>query len=206
MEERMERRIFYHPFSNQSKGQIIAINKTFPGKHFAFEIFSDRCVGLRFSLEDQLYTVLNCYGPAMAVEREGFLEDQKEIINARILNILLVCGDFNMIYDNEMDIIAGAQYSKREAESFSNFLKLSELEDTWRIMNGNHREFTWSRNTPYTARRLDHILFCDTNMSQHLITSNIKDFACTNHRAVMTNIHEDTFPRGPSRWHFNSSH
>ena len=97
-----------------------------------------------------------------------------------------------MIYDNEMDIIAGAPHSKREAESFSNFLKLSELEDTWRIMNGNHREFTWSRNTPYTARRLDYI-FCDTNMSQHLITSDIKDFACTDHRAVMTNIHADNF-------------
>ena len=72
-------------------------------------------------------------------------------------------------------------------------------------MNGNHREFTWSRNTPFTARRLDYI-FCDTNMSQHLITSDIKDFACTDHRAVMTNIHADNFPRGPSRWHFNSSH
>ena len=35
-----------------------------------------------------------------------------------------------MIYDNDMDIIAGAPHSKREAESFSNFLKLSELEDT----------------------------------------------------------------------------
>ena len=152
-----------------------------------------------------MYTVLNCYGPARAVEREGFLEDLKKIINARALNNLIVCGDFNMIYDNEMDIIAGAPHSKREAESFSNFLKLSELEDTWRIMNGNHREFTWCRNTPYTARRLDYI-FCDTNMSQHLITSDIKDFACTDHRAVMTNIHADNFPRGPSRWHFNSSH
>ena len=126
----MERRIFYHPFSNQNKGQIIAINKTFPGKDFAFEIFSDRCVGLRFSLEDQFHTVLNYYGPARAVEREGFLEDLKEIINARALNNLIVCGDFNMIYDNEIDIIAGAPHSKRKAESFSNFLKLSELQDT----------------------------------------------------------------------------
>ena len=152
-----------------------------------------------------MYTVLKCYGPARAVEREGFLETLKIIINARASKNLIVCGDFNMIYDNEMDIIAGAPHSKREAESFSNFLKLSELEDTCRIMNGNHREFTWSRNTPYTARRLDYI-FCDTNMSQHLITSDIKDFACTDHRAVMTNIHADNYPRGPSRWHFNSWH
>ena len=118
------------------------MNKTSQGKDFAFEIFSDRCVGLRFSLEDQLYTVLNCYGPARAVEREGFLEDLKEIINARTLNNLIVCGDFNMINDNKMDIIASTPHSKREAESFSNFIKLSELEHTWRIMNGNHREFT----------------------------------------------------------------
>ena len=69
-----------------------------------------------------MYTVtLYCYGPARAVEREGFLEDLKKIINARALNNLIVCGDFNMIYDNEMDIIAGAPHSKREAESFSNF-------------------------------------------------------------------------------------
>ena len=45
---------------------------------------------------------------------------------------------------------------------------------------------------PYTARRLDYI-YCDTNMSQHLITSDIKDFACTDHRAVMQTI----FPEVP---------
>ena len=65
----------------------------------------------KLSLEDQFYTVLNCYGPARAVEREGFLEDLTEIINARELNNLIVCGDFNMIYDNEMDIMAGAPHS-----------------------------------------------------------------------------------------------
>ena len=44
-------------------------------------------------------------------------------------------------------------------------------------------------------------------MSQHLITSDINDFACIDHGAVMTNIHADNFPRDfRSRWHFNSSH
>ena len=43
-------------------------------------------------------------------------------------------------------------------------------------------------------------------MSQHLITSDIKDCACTDHGAVMTNIHADNFLRCPLRLHFNSSH
>ena len=65
---------FYHPFSNQSKGKIIAINKTFPGKDFAFEIFSD---------------IQNYFVTAMTASKESRLR----LLHFKILhNILLRFG------------------------------------------------------------------------------------------------------------------
>ena len=93
--------LFYHAFGNRSKSQIILVNRNFHGKGIEFIILNERCVCLTFSLEDHLYTVLNCYGPAKAEERDAFLEELNEIITNLDGNNLIVSGDFNMIYNNE---------------------------------------------------------------------------------------------------------
>ena len=148
---------------------------------------------------------LNCYRPAKVKERDAFLEELNEIITNLDRKNLTVCGDFNMVYKNNIDNIAGAPHSNREGGNFLNFLKVLKLEDSWRFSNNNAKEFTWSGNAPYAARRLDYIL-CAINVAQHLTNSEIIEYPCTDHKAVMTEMQMDKFPRGPPRWHFNSLH
>ena len=57
----------------------------------------------------------------------------------------------------------------------------------------------------FEDRRLDCIL-CDINATQHLTNSEIIEYPCTDHKAVIAEIQMDKFPRGPPRWHFNSLH
>ena len=125
---------------------------------------------------------MNCYGPAKAEERDSFLEELNEIITNLDGNNLIVCNDFNMIYNNNLDNIAGAPHSNREGGNFLNFLKVLELGDSWRFLNDNAKEFTWFRNAPLAARRLDYIL-CAINVAQHLTNSEIIEYPCTDHRS-----------------------
>ena len=118
-------------------------------------------------MEDHLYTVLNCYGPAKEEERDAVLEELNEIITNLDRNNLIVCGDFNMIYNNDLDNIARAPHSNREGGNFLNILKVFELEDSSRFLNNNVKEFTWSRNAPYAARRLYSLWYkCSTTSDQ----------------------------------------
>ena len=116
-----------------------------------------------------------------------------------------MCGDFNMIYNNDLENIAGAPHSNREGGNFLNFPKVLKLEDSWRFLNNNTKEFMWSRNAPYAARRLDYII-CGVNVAEHLTNSEIIEYPRTEYKAVMAEIQMDTFPRGPPRWHFNLLH
>ena len=110
-----------------------------------------------------------------------------------------------MIYNNDLDNDAAAPHSNKEGVNFLIILKVLELEDTWRFLNNNGKQFTWFRNAPHAARRLDYILI-DINVAQHLTNSEIIEYSCTDHKPVMTEIQMDKFPRGPLRWHFNSLH
>ena len=110
-----------------------------------------------------------------------------------------------MIYNNDLDNVAAAPHSKRERGNFIMILKVLELEDSWRFLNNNAKQFTWFRNAPQAARRLDYTL-CDINVAQHLTNSEIIEYPCTDHKAVKSEIQMDKVPRGPLRWHFNSLH
>ena len=57
--------------------------------------------------------------------------------------------------DNELDIVTGEKHSGREVEALNTLTVELDLHDCWRIKHGNEREYTWSRNQPFTARRLD---------------------------------------------------
>ena len=64
--------------------------------------------------------------------------------------------------DNELDIISGDQHDARNVNKFNDFVLKSEQNDVWRLFSAEQKQYTWSRKTPFTARRLDYILSTDT--------------------------------------------
>ena len=79
-----------------------------------------------------------------------------------------------------------------------------DLHDCWRMKHGNEREYTWSKNQPFTARRLDYI-FTSASLIANVEYCEIISIARSDHRAVETGISFHNFKKGPSYWKFNNS-
>ena len=76
-----------------------------------------------------------------------------------------VAGDFNTTLE-QADNIAGLPHHEREVATFKNTLAHLDIFDVWRANNRDIKEYTWSRPTPFTARRIDYILCDSTSLTK----------------------------------------
>ena len=115
-----------------------------------------------------------------------------------------MCGDFNCVLDNELDIISGDQHNARDVNKFNDFVLKSEVNDAWRLFNAEQKEYTWSRKNPFTARRLDYILSTDT-IFNNIHDCSVHSVAQSDHRLVNILYYMSHVQRGPSYWKFHES-
>ena len=108
--------------TSNSNGLIILINKKFSHDLHQVIYVNKRCMGIHFTYNNQKFVILNIYAPATTEDRINFI---KEIPNLNQYcppdSILMVMGDFNMVLDNELDIISGEPHSKNEIIAFNIF-------------------------------------------------------------------------------------
>ena len=66
-----------------------------------------------------------------------FFQDLAEVIESfsPTYNIL-VAGDFNVVLDNNLNIVAGGQHNGQYVKRFNEFLCKADLYDAWRIFHG----------------------------------------------------------------------
>ena len=82
----------------------------------------------------------------------------------------------NAMLDIGLDNVAGHNPDIRVTQRLNTLLDSCGLNDTWRIMKGDEKLFTWKRNKPrFIARRLYYIFLNDTAHSK-CINSSIKPF------------------------------
>ena len=191
--------------SNRSKGQVILINKYFKYSEIEDIHLSERILGINVTTEDGTYPILNVYGPNESKERETFFKNILEVAyGIEDISQLVICGDFNTVLDNKLDIVCGNEHKPRDILQFQRLLKTADLCDVWRAFNENTKDFTWSRANPYIARRLDYILISKHNISN---VSDIKHIPIpdTDHKGVAIELKRSTFKRGPNIWKCNTS-
>ena len=78
------------------------------------------------------------YSPTISSEQGIFLHNLYEHINTLNSVYQIVCGDFNCVLDNDLDIISGDQHNARDVNKFNDFVLKSELNDVWRLFNAEH--------------------------------------------------------------------
>ena len=117
---------------------------------------------------------------------------------------VFVCGDFNTVLNNSMDIISGAPHELEEVNLFNSFLKSFNLYDIWRWFNPQTKDFTWNRHNPFIARRLDFIL-CNELILSRINSVDHVVVAGSDHKAVCIELCSELFLRGPGIWKFNDS-
>ena len=80
----------------------------------------------------------------------------------------------------------------------------TDLNDVWRLQHEDQREYTWSRNNPFIARRLDYI-FTSSALLPYVESSEIKSIPFSEHRLVKIEINFNQFKKGSSDWKFNDN-
>ena len=118
--------------------------------------FSDgpRIIGVELEIDKEKYTVVNCYGPANRQERPFFFDSLNNVISNLFQNNLIICGDFNMVQNNSLDIIECYPHGQKETETFVSIIKSWDLWDTWRKANWNNINFTWSRKNSFYRKKI----------------------------------------------------
>ena len=110
----------------------------------------------------------------------------------------------NTVISNSMDIVSGRPHSKVEVEKFNEVITSLDLFDVWRGFYPEEKEYTWSRQNPFIARRLDYC-FASENFLQMCASCEILSVPFTDHRAVSLDVCSSSFVRGPGYWRFNNS-
>ena len=197
--------IKYIEGTNRSKGQVILINKDFKYSNLEEIHTSERIQGINLTTEEGSFPIFNIYGPNDSKERETFFKNLSQAVQCiEDPNELIICGDFNVVLDNKLDIISGNEHKLKDVKLFQRFLNSHELCDSWRALNENVQEATWSRTSPYIARRLDFIILNKDLISK---VAEIKHIAIphTDHKGVAIELKKSTFKRGPNMWKCNTS-
>ena len=197
-------KIFYTCGTNHSKGQIILVNNRL--KFDKIEILSkrDRILGIKILFQNHFFNIYNIYAPNDSAGKKKFISDLHSIFNTCDRENTIICGDFNIVLDNNLDICSGEAHPSDLVQKFNDWVNNSSLCDTWRTINGQTKEYTWSKSNPFISRRLDFI-FASENLIPQVTESKHIFVSGTDHKMIISNFITDNFKRGKSFWKLNTS-
>ena len=197
---------YYSSCTNHSKGLIILTNSEISIDDIELIVKKERIMGLTFKINNIEMTIFNIYAPNEKQQRLKFFEDLNRITSSIDKANLIVCGDFNTVVDNSLDIIdSGLPHDVEVVNKFNDWIINSSLIDSWRLMHYGSKDFTWSRKgNPFRARRLDYI-FISENLVSKLMGCEHLIIGVSDHKMVHAFFNTDNFKRGSSFWKFNTS-
>ena len=186
-----------------SCGQIILVRKNFSAN--ASIIFkSKRIIAARLIVNDIDLYVVNVYAPNASKEKCVFFDNVQNVVKDITSNNIIVTGDFNCVLNNDMDITSGEKHSFSVVDKFNAVLAENDLIDTWRMFNPDKKEYTWSKQNPFVARRIDFILSTE-EIFDRTIDCNIVSVPFTDHRGYAMVVKMSEIIRGIGYWKFNNS-
>ena len=108
---------------------------------------------LDLELEGQRFALLNIYGPNE--DSPDFFSKVQEIIEEYDNEYVIISGDFNLVYNQELDTLNYINVNNPNAEDI--ILNLKEelnLIDPFREIYENSRQYTWRKRNPIKHARL----------------------------------------------------
>lgn len=128
---------------------------------------------------------------------------KEDIINFENSSVI-ICGDWNVVQDMELDSynILHDKHSMARA-AVQDIKNQLDLLDPWRTVNPDSRVFTWHQANPVKQSRLDYFLISEDMFSNCMDASIIPGYK-TDHSAITLKLSISASPRGPGYWKFNS--
>ena len=196
--------LFYVSGTNHSKGQIILVSDKVKFDNIDILCKKERILGIKINFQDYYFDIYNIYAPNDAGEKNIFFSDLYLIFKSSGYENTIVCGDFNLVLDNNLDICSGEYHSRDLVQKFNDWVNKSNLCDTWRTINGESKDYTWSKINPFISRRLDFI-FASENITPQLTESEHIFISGTDHKMIFSHFITNNFKRGKSFWKLNTS-
>ena len=147
--------------------------------------------------------IINIYAPNNDCPR--FFESIKTKIESIEHDHCIICGDFNLVLNPELDSYnyknVNNPVARRKLFQIMNSLC---LKDPFRTLNKDLRRYTWHRKSPSRHARLDFFLITQ-NLLDFVDRCNIKPGYRSDHSNIELLITFNHFERGRGIWKFNVS-
>jgi len=147
--------IFFSHGTSNSRGAAIMFTEKGRFKIISQTIDSQgRYVWLKVKAQEvQPIELLNIYAPTNRDEQLQFYDDISQLISDNHCNNtpLIIGGDFNCIFDPNMDKKGGILIDKardKVTAKIADILEEFSLIDAWRQVNPQKKAFTWSKQNP----------------------------------------------------------
>ena len=195
MQKEWRGNIFHIQGTNRSNGFVVLTSSKIMHEEMEIVKKTDRILIIKLKISNVVYTFVNCYAPNTTTDKVNFLHQLQDKIQEIEADSLWVAGDFNVALE-QTDNIAGLPHHEREVTTLKEMLANVDIHDVWRTSHPDKKEYAWSKPTPFTARRIDHI-FCDTISLTKITNTSIEGFSHSDHKLAQVKINMNSFRRGP---------
>ena len=196
-------KILFNVGSNRSRGEVVLVSKHFSGE-VQIAMQSDRILVVSVLYGEHELTIANVYAPNDSREKLSFYKKLRELLTDVSEQSFMLCGDFNCVVNNDLDIVSGLPHRVSEVKELNSLISDLGLKDGWRSSHPSEKDFTWSRLNPFIARRLDYCLVSETALTSCVSCEHVM-IPSSDHKAVVIELNDRPFQRGPGYWKFNNS-
>ena len=194
----------FSPGTSNSNGLMILYKKNIFKSTDTVFYRSQRILGLKGKIDGEEYFFINVYGSSESKERKKIMSDLYFVHSLCTSKNIFYGGDFNLVMNNELDIVSGKNHDPRDIAHLVNWVLRKELVDVWRELHPGEKDFTYARYNPFIARRLDYIFM--NNELLPLVTSAKHIYVSgPDHKMVNCILDSEASERGPSYWKLNTS-
>lgn len=154
-------------------------------------------------IENHKLTLISLYGPN--TDSPDFYEQISTIIDDFGNSSYIICGDFNLVLNPEIDCFNYVNINNPKArKTVLQLIENKNMVDCFREHNPDIKRFTWRKKKPLKQARLDFFLISD-NLLPSLNKSNIESSYRSDHSITTLQLTFNDFQRGRGLWKFNNS-
>lgn len=195
---------FLTTFSSESRGSAILFKRNLGYNVNKSMIDPDgRYVLLEVNIDDKKILIGSVYAPNE--DNSVFLKNLQEKVVDFEKTSVIIGGDWNVVLNYELDTY---NYKKENnplsRKTLLEFKDLFALEDIFRVLHPDAKQYTWSRRNPTKMGRLDYFL-TSADILNVCSKCEINFGYRTDHSVVFFEFKFTENAKGPGYWKFNSS-
>uniref|UniRef100_A0A803TE18 Reverse transcriptase domain-containing protein n=1 Tax=Anolis carolinensis TaxID=28377 RepID=A0A803TE18_ANOCA len=150
---------FFSADSVKKRGVVIYVKENIPAE-MKFKDTEGRVIAVEITLNQEKILICNIYAPNGP--KTKFVNNLREQISKTDVEHIIILGDFNGVIDQDLDKSKKKNRKTKEKmgqlpKNFLNLKKELDLQDVWRNMNTNKRDFTYYSNRHESWSRIDMI-------------------------------------------------